>query len=102
MDDEDKPIAPRPADRRHVKRQRVLKGALVVLGDHQRVFDCTIRNLTDAGAKISIETTLGIPDQFELFVQSSGRMAPARTIWRNDHEIGVELTGPWRSHDPTI
>ena len=102
MDEDDRLIEPRPADRRHQRRQRVLKGALVVLGDHLRAFDCTIRNLTEVGAKIDIETTLGIPDEFEIFVQSTNRIAPARTIWRNDHEIGIELTGPWRHHDRTI
>lgn len=102
MDDDEKLIEPRPAERRQSRRQRVLKGALVVLGDHQRAFDCTIRNLTDFGAKISIETTLDIPDEFELYVQSTSRIAPARTVWRNDHEIGVELTGPWRSHDRSV
>jgi len=92
----DELIPPRPSDRRQARRQRVFKGAVVLLGDGQATFDCTVRNLSDHGAKIEIEQPADVPDEFEIALPSMHRIAPAKAAWRKGHEIGVELTGHWR------
>lgn len=84
-----------PVERRRLHRNRVLKGALVVFGNHDRAIDCTIRNLSDEGAKVTLGSTIGIPDEFELLIPAEHRIAPARTIWRTEHELGLALTGPF-------
>ena len=99
MNGEDELIEPKTADQRRLHRHRVLKGALVVLGNRQTVFDCTVRNLNEGGAKIEMERPMYVPDEFELAVPSMNQIAPARAAWRTARTIGVELTGPWRSHD---
>lgn len=85
-------------ERRQRPRQRVLKGALLVFGDLARTFDCTIRNLTETGAKVVLASTLGTPTAFYLLIRNEGRMVPARAIWRTETEIGIEFTGPWQPH----
>lgn len=93
---DDELIPPRSTNRRRDLRRRVFKGAVVLMGDGQVVFDCTIRNLSDRGAKIEVEQPTDIPDEFELALPSMHRVAPAKAAWRKGREIGVELTGQWR------
>ncbi|MGV8839790.1 MAG: PilZ domain-containing protein [Bauldia sp.] len=86
-----------PVERRRRHRNRVLKGALVVFGNHDRAIDCTIRNLSDEGAKVTLGSTLGVPDTFELMIPAEHRIAPARAIWRTERELGIALTGPFQA-----
>ena len=85
-------------DRRHVRRQRVLKGALVVFGAFERVVDCAIRDLAEGGARLTLPTTVGIPETFHLLIPAEQKIAPARAVWRTSREIGIVLTGPWQPH----
>jgi hypothetical protein len=85
-------------ERRKQPRQRVLNGALIVFGRLTRTYDCTIRNLTSDGAKLTLESTLGTPGDFLLLVTAEERVVPAKAIWKTDREIGVEFTGDWRPH----
>ncbi len=95
MEADDKLIAP---DRRHERRQRVLKGALVVFGQRTRVFDCLVRNLSSEGAKLALDSTANVPEEFELLIQAEHRIAPVRTIWRTSREVGIIFDGPWRPY----
>lgn len=97
MTTEDQLIEPKP-ERRRERRQRVLKGALVIFGKHTQVFDCLVRNLSSEGAKLSLESTVGVPDEFEVLIHGEYRIAPARLVWRKDKEIGARFTGPWRPY----
>jgi hypothetical protein len=86
-------------ERRHVRRQRVLKGALVVFGAFERVVDCAIRDLSEDGARLTLPSTAGIPETFHLLIPVEHKIAPARSIWRTSREIGIALTGPWQKHE---
>lgn len=87
---------PRP-ERRHQPRQRALKGALIVTG-HTGAYDCVVRNLSEDGAKLTLPSTIGIPDTFSLMLPAEQRMAPARAIWRTGTEIGIAFAGPFAPH----
>ncbi len=91
-------VARTAEERRHTRRQRVLKGALVVFGDFERVVDCSIRDLSPEGARLTVPTTAGIPDTFHLLIPAEHKIAPARAAWRNNRELGIALTGPWQPH----
>ncbi|MCW5718518.1 MAG: PilZ domain-containing protein [Bauldia sp.] len=89
--------SPKPdaVERRNRHRNRVLKGALVVFGNHGSTIDCTIRNLSDEGAKLLLGSTIGVPDTFELMIPAEHRIAPARVVWRTECELGIALTAPF-------
>lgn len=88
-------------DKRKIPRRRVLKEGKIVYADGLRVFDCTIRDISDNGARLLIANTLGLPDKFHLFEKSSGLLYPASIVWRQANAIGVEFDGPATSiHDP--
>lgn len=75
-------------DKRAAPRQRTLKGARIVINNAQSTFTCTVRNLSETGARIKVTSQLGIPDAF-LLVFDDGRRAECRVAWRKADEIGV-------------
>lgn len=51
--------------------------------------DCIVRNMSQNGARVAIESTVAVPREFDLMVQQKGESRRARMIWRNEKEIGV-------------
>ncbi|MBR0555857.1 PilZ domain-containing protein [Ciceribacter sp. L1K23] len=77
-------------DRRRHVRMRALKAASLILDNKQSTFDCVIRNLSEAGARIALETTINLPDRF--FVQlSDGTRRHCEVRWRLAKELGVSF-----------
>ena len=77
-------------ERRATPRQRTLKGARIVLNDGFSTFDCTVRNLSEAGAKLMVVSILGVPQRFELALHD-GRRFNCEMIWHREGEIGVKF-----------
>ena len=87
-------------DKRKTPRRRVLKEGKIVFADGLRVIDCTIRDMSENGARLLIANTLGLPDTFRLYEKSSGLLYPASIAWRQSNAIGVHFKGPATSiHD---
>ncbi len=68
-------------------RKRVLKTGTMRFG-HGAV-DCAVRSLSETGAAISVESTFGIPTDFQLIVPTDHLNREARVIWRKDNRLGV-------------
>jgi two-component system cell cycle response regulator len=81
-------------EKRKVPRRRVLKEGKIVYADGLRVFDCTIRDISSAGARILIASTVGLPDTFQLYEKSSGLLYPATVAWRQSNSLGLQFVGP--------
>jgi hypothetical protein len=77
-------------DKRHSQRQRVLKSGKIIFANGSFAVDCTIRNLSDTGARLQVPTTVPIPDRFTL--AEHGR-APriAKVVWRKNDLIGIQF-----------
>jgi hypothetical protein len=87
-------------EKRKTARRRVLKEGKIVFADGMRVFDCTIRDMSEEGARLLIANTVGLPDTFQLYEKSSGMLYPVTVAWRQPNSIGVQFTGPATSiHD---
>ena len=87
-------------EKRKAPRRRVLKEGKIVFADGLRVFDCTIRDISETGARLLIANTVGLPDSFQLYEKSSGRLYPATIAWRQANALGVEFKGaPTSIHD---
>lgn len=87
-------------DKRKVPRRRVLKEGKIVFADAMRVIDCTIRDMSEAGARLLIANTVGVPETFLLYERSAEALHPARVVWRQSNALGVEFEGPATSiHD---
>ena len=56
--------------------------------------DCLVRDESGIGALIEVATSLGIPDQFRLFVRSNNLNKHCEVVRRTAHAIGVRYVKP--------
>jgi hypothetical protein len=83
--------APIVEPRRKRTRRRVLKGAQITFAHRTAAIDCVVRNLSDGGACLKVFSPIGIPDAFELRLDSNA-VRCCRVVWRKATQIGVEFT----------
>lgn len=74
-------------ERRKTTRRRVRLPAKIEF-DRERGIDCEVRNISDAGALIVVDSSFDIPDAFTLLI-SDGTSFQARVKWRRARSIGV-------------
>lgn len=77
-------------ERRTATRSRALKSGRVVTNNGHSTHDCMVRNLSAQGAKLVFETTIDIPDQFQLRLED-GVLRPCTVRWRKARDIGVSF-----------
>jgi hypothetical protein len=75
-------------ERRTSSRRRVLKAGTIAFGQAAG-FDCLVRNLSDKGACLEVESPVGIPDTFTLVIPHDALMRVAHVQWRRAKRIGV-------------
>jgi hypothetical protein len=56
--------------------------------------DCTVRNLSAAGACIEVATPFGIPNEFSLLIESGDVQHPRHVVWREQNRTGVKFASP--------
>lgn len=78
-------------DRRRSNRSRSLLGARIVFNNRASTIDCTVRNLSETGAKLVFGAPVAAPDEFELLISQKARSHRCRIAWRKANEIGVEF-----------
>ena len=74
-------------EHRTTPRHRVLKTATIAFGGG--AIDCTIRNMSDAGAALDVASPVGIPDRFAMVLPVDGRRLSCRVVWRKEKRIGI-------------
>ncbi len=77
-------------DKRTSQRRTTLKGGHIVFNGGRSTIDCTVRNLSPKGAKLTVSSVVGIPDTFDLVLATHSKQ-PCRVAWRRLKEIGVEF-----------
>src|SRR6516165_554075 len=94
------PLAPVPgaacagngaAERRASPRRRTYKVARIGFGGGRAVITCLIRNLSETGACLGVESPVGIPDKFNLVFESGEPSRMCHVMWRKAKLIGVEF-----------
>ncbi|MGA1802074.1 PilZ domain-containing protein [Rhizobium sp. HT1-10] len=78
-------------DREHV-RARAFLGAKIVLDGGFSVFDCIVRDISEAGARLKVENAVSVPQNFTLLI-SDGRSFKATVKWRRIDSLGVRFAG---------
>jgi len=78
-------------NKRTAPRQRVLKGAFIILGEKAPKLQCTVRNISATGAALQVSTTIGLPPSFDLIIDGVRRRCHSQ--WRTDNKIGVLFDG---------
>ncbi|WP_306049888.1 PilZ domain-containing protein [Oceaniradius stylonematis] len=82
-------VVPSDPERRAALRRRTLFAGRIIFNQQSSVLSCIVRNLSESGACLEVDSQLGVPDQFELLVEGAGIRAEYRVIWRKAKRIGV-------------
>ena len=78
------------SEHRIAPRKRVLKAGTIEFGGG--TIDCTVRNLSETGAALSVESPVGIPSEFNLIVAADDVNRTCRVVWRKENRIGITFT----------
>ena len=81
----------RTIERRASQRRRILKGGKVQIPYLGVRVDCVVRNVSDTGACLVVDSPVGIPDAFDLFMHNSANPMNCRVVWRSGGKVGVEF-----------
>jgi hypothetical protein len=76
-------------ERRKFHRSRTLLGARIAFGRNFMTMDCVIRDMTSAGARLRLPSTVGVPAAFQLLIDRDRCRHSCKVIWRSETEIGV-------------
>lgn len=76
---------------RRQHRQRVLKGASIIIDINTSEIACTIRNMHSNGAELRIPAEVPIPDNFLLYITADAKGYRAVVRWRAGNRVGVEF-----------
>ena len=75
-------------EKRAAPRHRVLKRGTLALNDGGGL-DCTVRNLSEHGARIDIANPVGVPQAFTLVIEADHFMRRCHAVWSSERQIGV-------------
>ena len=78
-------------ERRAFPRPTELRNAKIILGHRSPIVSCTIKDLTGHGARLSVASTYGLPETFELTFEHGRDRRVCRVIWRTHDKLGVSF-----------
>lgn len=55
----------------------------------QSTIDCVVRRISDDGASVEVENSLGIPELFHLLIVGEGNPRPCKLVWQSDKQLGL-------------
>lgn len=84
------------ANKRRAPRLRVLKQGKIMLPNNLTIIDCTLRDLSDTGAKLLCPDAGAIPNEFRLVLPAGRTMRDAKVMWRRPEIVGVQFTSEAR------
>ena len=82
--------ADEPMNRRREHRMRVFKPARIILNNGYSVINCIVRDISDGGARISLEDAMLLPEAFSIELDS-GAVRRAMRRWRRGKSVGLEF-----------
>ncbi|MEM8689937.1 MAG: PilZ domain-containing protein [Pseudomonadota bacterium] len=94
-------VALDPSEKRTSPRRRALKAGVVSLNNGNITMPCVVRDISETGAKLKVDTGRHPPDHFQLQIELDGLMANCMVVWRDGQQLGVEFTEPPMVSAPT-
>ncbi len=76
-------------DHRRAPRRRTLKGATIVFGDGNFTVKCLVKNVSETGALLDMESTSEVPNQFRLVFDDRSTDRRCNVAWRSSKRLGV-------------
>lgn len=78
-------------DLRLASRRRALLGAMIVARDGTSSCHCTVRELSEGGARIEVPRATIVPSKVYLLTSRRAAAQEAQIIWRNATQAGLKL-----------
>jgi len=89
----------RPEESQPPLRVRTFLKGIVYYDNRRASIECTIRDLSDTGARVAFTTLVSLPDNIELYIPQKQMTLPAQVRRRDGNEIGVSFQNQ-RSDEP--
>ncbi len=77
-------------EKRSKPRRRTYKAGTIVFNRAGGI-STTVRNLSELGAMLEVESVLDIPDEFDLAITAEQFNRRCRVIWRQPKRLGVRF-----------
>lgn len=75
-------------ERRTAQRHRVFKQGMLAFSGGGGA-DCTVRNISESGARIEIASPVGLPTSFTLMIATDHFLRHCHAVWSAERRIGV-------------
>jgi len=76
-------------EKRNHDRRRCLLGARVIFNERTATLSCTVKNVSNAGARLEFGASPLLPENIELLFDSRAGYQSAKVIWRHQNIVGV-------------
>jgi hypothetical protein len=78
-------------ERRASQRRRTLKIGTIAF-NRSAAITARVKNISDTGAGLEVDSIVGIPDEFVLDITSDHFRRPCRMVWKTPTRMGVCFT----------
>ncbi len=79
------------AERRPKTRSRTLLGGVVVWNNGNLKLNCKIRDISESGARISVERGHVVPSHFFMINVRDGMAHESKVVWQSGDQIGMKF-----------
>jgi hypothetical protein len=76
---------------RVAQRLRVLKSAKAVFNHSSSVVDCTVRDMSETGARLVFKNASTVPDDFRFLLTQENTIRDAKVMWRKGELVGIKF-----------
>jgi len=79
-------------NRKHVRRPGHSKAAIIYTGPDDPPIMCTLADISDGGAGLTVVSTKIIPDKFQLEIKGEDKRWQCKVAWKKEpHRLGVSF-----------
>ena len=77
---------------RNSERHEVLEAGTITFQGSGSGMHCTVHNISIGGANLEVENSTGIPDSFDLLINSENGKQHCHVVWRKEARIRVAFS----------
>ncbi len=82
---------------RNTQKKCTLKAGVISYNKLEFKLNCTVKSLSEYGARLTLGEPQSAPDTFELLIELDAVMVKCEVIWRGDDQIGIKFVSGFRS-----
>ncbi len=76
-------------ERRSTPRSRVFFGGEILIDSDLRPVECHVKNVSNAGANVVVQSGQLLPDRFDLIIRKTNQKHRVVVSWSNGRQLGV-------------